>query len=304
MLVSKVEPNYVTIASILPVCARVANLQHGKEFHCYITKHEEFKDYLLLFNSLIDMYARSGKILLAKRLFDSLTNRDEVTYTSLIAGYGIQGEGQTAVDLFEEMIESNIKPDHVTMVAVLSACSHSALVDQGQTLFKKMYNVYNINPRLEHYSCMLDLYARAGLLSKAEGIISTLPYAPTPAMWATVIGGCRIHGNKELGEYAAEKLLEMRLRNVGYYVLMANLYADYGCWEKLAKVRVLMRELGVNKVPGCAWLDVGSGFTEFLAADTRNIKAVKIYNLLDGLSQQLKEAGYIMSSDKDEFMDA
>ncbi|MFS7922781.1 putative tetratricopeptide-like helical domain superfamily [Helianthus anomalus] len=303
MLNSKTEPNYVTIASILPVCARVANLQHGKEFHCYITKHEEFKDYLLLFNSLIDMYARSGKILLAKRLFDSLTNRDEVTYTSLIAGYGVQGEGQTAVDLFEEMIQSNIKPDHVTMVAVLSACSHSALVNQGQTLFKKMYNVYDIKPRLEHFSCMVDLYGRAGLLRKAEEIISTMPYDPTPAMWATIIGACRIHGNRELGEFAGEKLLEMRPRNSGYYVLMANLYADYGCWEKLAEVRVLMRELGVNKVPGCAWLDVGSGFTEFLAADTRNIKAVEMYNLLDGMSEQLKEAGYVMSFDKDELME-
>ncbi|KAJ0768974.1 putative tetratricopeptide-like helical domain superfamily [Helianthus annuus] len=304
MLNSKTEPNYVTIASILPVCARVANLQHGKEFHCYITKHDEFKDYLLLFNSLIDMYARSGKILLAKRLFDSLTNRDEVTYTSLIAGYGIQGDGQTAVDLFEEMIQSNIKPDHVTMVAVLSACSHSALVNQGQTLFNKMYNVYNIKPRLEHFSCMVDLYGRAGLLRKAEEIISTMPYDPTPAMWATIIGACRIHGNRELAEFAGEKLLEMRPRNSGYYVLMANLYADYGCWEKLAEVRVLMRELGVNKVPGCAWLDVGSGFTEFLAADTRNIKAVEMYNLLDGMSEQLKETGYVMSFDKDELMEA
>ncbi|KAK1418210.1 hypothetical protein QVD17_27353 [Tagetes erecta] len=304
MLVSKTEPNYVTIASILPICARVANLQHGKEFHCYIVKREVFRDYLLLFNSLIDMYARSGKISLAKRLFDSLTRRDEVTYTSLIAGYGIQGEGLMAVDLFEEMIQSNIKPDHVTMVAVLSACSHSALVNQGQTLFEKMYSVYDINPRLEHFSCMVDLYGRAGLLGKAVGIISTMPYDPTPAMWATVIGACRIHGNKELGEFAAEKMLEMRPRSSGYYVLMANLYADFGCWEKLAKVRILMRELGVNKVPGCAWLDVGSGFTKFLAADTRNIKAVEMYNLLDGLSKQLKEAGYIMSYDKDECMEA
>ncbi|KAL8225860.1 hypothetical protein R6Q57_018417 [Mikania cordata] len=302
MLISNVEPNYVTIASILPVCARVANLQHGKEFHCFITKHKGFKDYLLLFNSLIDMYARCGKILLAKRLFDSLKYRDVVTYTSLIAGYGIQGEGQMAVDLFEEMIRSNIKPDHVTMVAVLSACSHSALVDQGQALFEKMYFVYDRTPRLEHFSCMVDLYGRAGLLGKAEGILSTMPYDPTPAMWATIIGACRIHGNKELGEFAAEKMLEMRPRNSGYYVLMANLYADYGCWEKLAKVRILMRELGVNKVPGCAWLDVGSGFTEFLVSDTRNIKAIEMYDMLDGLGKQLKEAGYIVSCDKDELM--
>lgn len=302
MLLSKIEPNFVTIASILPLCARVANLHHGKEFHCYTVKHEEFEDYLLLFNSLIDMYARSGKILHARKLFDSLTKKDEVTYTSLIAGYGIQGDGQTAIELFEEMIRSNIKPDHVTMVAVLSACSHSALVDQGQTLFKNMSSVYGIVPRLEHFSCMIDLYGRVGLLGKAERIIRTMPYDPTPAMWATVIGGCKIHGNKELGEFSAEKLLEMRPRNSGYYVLVANLYADFRCWEKLAKVRVLMREMGVNKVPGCAWLDVGGGFTRFLVADTKNTKAIAMYTLLDRLSMHLKEAGYIMSQDKDEFM--
>ncbi|XP_023764949.1 pentatricopeptide repeat-containing protein At1g71490 isoform X1 [Lactuca sativa] len=302
MLLSSVDPNYVTIASILPLCARVANLQHGKEFHCYITRHEGFKDYLLLFNSLIDMYARSGKILLAKRLFDSLPKKDEVTYTSLIAGYGIQGEGKTAVDLFEEMIRCNIKPDHVTMVAVLSACSHSALVDQGRTLFENMSSVYGIVPRLEHFSCMVDLYGRAGLLGKAEETMRKMPYEATPAMWATVIGGCRIHGKKELGEMAAEKLLELRPRNSGYYVLVANMYADSGSWEKLGKVRVLMRELGVSKVPGCAWLDVGGRFMRFLVADTKNVKAFEIYPLLDGLSQQLKEAGYLMSDDKDEVM--
>lgn len=304
MLLSKVDPNYVTIASILPLCARVANLQHGKEFHCYITRHEEFKDYLLLFNSLIDMYARTGKILLAKRLFDSLAKKDEVTYTSLIAGYGIQGDGKMAVELFEEMIRCNIKPDHVTMVAVLSACSHSALVDQGQTLFEKMSCVYRIVPRLEHFSCMVDLYGRAGLLGKAEEIMRKMPYEPTAAMWATVIGGCRIHGNKELGELAGEKLLEMRPRNSGYYVLVANMYADSGCWQKLGEVRMLMREMGVNKVPGCAWLDVGGGFMRFLVADMKNIKTVEIYGLLDGLSKQLKEAGYVISDDKDEVMDA
>ncbi|XP_071691626.1 pentatricopeptide repeat-containing protein At1g71490-like [Rutidosis leptorrhynchoides] len=304
MLLSKVEPSYVTIASILPLCARVANLQHGKEFHCYVIKHEEFQNYLLLFNSLIDMYARSGKILLARRLFNSLTKKDEVTYTAMIAGYGIQGDGRMAVDLFDEMIRSNIMPDHVTMVAVLSACSHSALVDQGQTLFNKMRDEYGIVARLEHHACMVDLYGRAGLLDKAEETIRTMPYKPTPAMWATVIGGCRIHGHEELGKFAGEKLLEMRPRSSGYYVLVANMYAEFGWWEKLAEVRVLMRELGVNKVPGCAWLDVGDGFTEFSVADTKNVKAVEIYDMLDGLSEQLKEAGYIMSDEKDEVMEA
>ncbi|KAG6656266.1 hypothetical protein I3843_04G009900 [Carya illinoinensis] len=297
MLLSRIEPNYVTIASILPLCARVANLQHGKEFHCYITKREGFKGYLLLWNALVDMYARSGKVIEARRVFDSLSERDEVTYTSLIAGYGMQGEGEAALKVFEEMKVSRTKPDHITMVAVLSACSHSGLVVQGQRIFEKMPAVYGISPRLEHYSCMVDLFGRAGLLNKAKEIITTMPCRPTPAMWATLLGACRIHGNTDIGEWAAQKLLEMRPKNSGYYVLIANMYAAAGCWNNLAKVRTSMRDLGVKKAPGRAWIDVGMGFSPFGVGDTSNPYAQEIYTLLDGLTELMKDAGYVASED-------
>ncbi|XP_041009096.1 pentatricopeptide repeat-containing protein At1g71490-like [Juglans microcarpa x Juglans regia] len=297
MLLSRIEPNYVTIASILPLCARVANLQHGKEFHCYITKREEFKGYLLLWNALVDMYARSGKVIEAKRVFDALSERDEVTYTSLIAGYGMQGEGHAALKVFEEMKGSGTKPDHITMVAILSACSHSGLVVQGQRIFEKMPTVYGINPRLEHYACMVDLFGRAGLLNKAKEIITTMPYRPTPAMWATLLGACRIHGNTDIGEWAAQKLLEMRPKNSGYYVLIANMYAASGCWNNLAKVRTSMRDLGVKKAPARAWVDVGMGFSPFGVGDTSNPYAQEIYTLLDGLTELMKDAGYVASED-------
>ncbi|XP_031249163.1 pentatricopeptide repeat-containing protein At1g71490 [Pistacia vera] len=293
MLLSGIEPNYVTIASILPLCARVANLQHGKEFHCYLMRREIFKDYLLLWNALVDMYARSGKVVEAKRVFDLMCTRNEVTYTSLIAGYGVQGEGKVALKLFEEMEKFQIKPDHVTMVAVLSACSHSGLVVEGQRLFEKMSIIYGISPCLEHFACMVDLFGRAGMLNKAKQIISKMPYKPTPAMWATLLGACRIHGNTDIGEWAAEKLLETGTENSGYYVLIANMYAAAGCWNKLAEVRTFMRDLGVRKAPGCAWVDVGSGFSPFLVGNTSNLKAKEIYPLLDGLTELMKDVGYV-----------
>ncbi|CAK7327870.1 unnamed protein product [Dovyalis caffra] len=293
MLFSGIEPNYVTIASILPLCARVANLQHGKEFHCYIMRREGFEDYLLIWNSLVEMYARSGKVLAAKRVFDSLRRRDEVTYTSLISGYGIQGEGKTALILFDEMIKHQIKPDQVTMVAVLSACSHSGLVAEGNFLFKKMITVYGIVPGVEHFSCMVDLFGRAGLLRKAKEVIMSMPCRPTTAMWATLIGACRIHGNTEIGEWAAEKLLEMKPENPGYYVLIANMYAAAGRWSKLAEVRTSMRDLGVKKAPGCAWVDVGSGFSPFVVGDTSKLNSNELYVLLEGLSDLMKDAGYV-----------
>ncbi|KAF5176670.1 Pentatricopeptide repeat-containing protein [Thalictrum thalictroides] len=297
MVASGFEPNYVTIASILPLCARVANLQHGKELHCYIVKRGEFQEYLLPWNSLVDMYSKSGKISEARGLFNSMKEKDEVTYTSLIAGLGMQGEGHAAIELFEEMNKRGVKPDHIAMVAVLSACSHSGLVSEGEMLFEKMINVYKINHRMEHFACMADLFGRAGLLRRAVKLITEMPFSASPAMWATLIGACRIHGNTDIGEWAAEKLLEMKPENSGYYVLIANMYAAAGCWSKLAYVRKLMRDFGVRKAPGCTWIDVGNGFHPFVVGDTTNTYVLEIYQLLHGLSKHMNEAGYIACYD-------
>ncbi|OVA11452.1 Pentatricopeptide repeat [Macleaya cordata] len=297
MILTGIQPNYVTVASILPLCARVANLQHGKELHCYIMRHGGFEDYLLLWNSLVDMYSKSGKISEAQKLFDSMIEKDEVTYTSLIAGYGIQGEGHVALKLFEEMNSSRIKPDHIAMVAVLTACSHSGLVSEGQILFEKMISLYGINPEMEHFDCMVDLFGRAGLLRKAADIITIMPFRPSAAIWATLIGACKIHRNTDIGEWAAEKLLEMRPENSGYYILIANMYAAAGCWSKVAKVRTMMRDLGVRKAPGCAWVDVGNGFQLFLVEDRSNQQALEIYRLLEGLAKLMKEDSYVSIED-------
>ncbi|KAL2503670.1 Pentatricopeptide repeat-containing protein [Abeliophyllum distichum] len=167
------------------------------------------------------MYSRSGKVSVARRLFDLLDKRDAVTYTSLIAGYGMQGEGKVALELFEDMISSHIKPDDITIVAVLSACSHSGLVVQGQ---------------------------------KAEEIILMMPYEPTSEMWATLLGACRIHGNTDIGERAAEKLLELKPEHSGYHVLIANMYAAAGSWSKLAGSKDLHERLGCEKG---SWLCLG-----------------------------------------------
>ncbi|KAF8049896.1 hypothetical protein N665_2097s0008 [Sinapis alba] len=299
MMVDGLQPNSITLASILPLCARVANLQHGKEFHCYILRRKCFKDYTMLWNSLVDVYAKSGEIVAAKRVSDSMNERDEVTYTSLIDGYGNQGEGRVALALFNDMIVSGIKPDHITMVAVLSACSHSNLVHEGQRLYKTMQCEYNIRPCLQHFSCMVDLYGRAGLLGEARDIIQRMPYEPSSAMWATLLNACHIHGNTEIGEWAAEKLLEMKPDHPGYYVLIANMYAAAGSWSKLAEVRTFMRDLGVKKAPGSAWIDTGSGFSLFSVGDTSSPRACDTYPLLDGLNQLMKAAaGYAINEEK------
>uniref|UniRef100_J3MK43 Pentatricopeptide repeat-containing protein n=2 Tax=Oryza brachyantha TaxID=4533 RepID=J3MK43_ORYBR len=287
MVCRGVQPNYVTVVTYLALCARVANLQHGQEVHSHIIKHD-FKGYRLLWNSLIDMYSKSGRLFVAQNVFDSMDDRDTISYTSMIAGYGMQGKGTLALQLFEQMIDSGIKPDHIIMVTVLSACSHSGLVPEGEEIFDKMVRSYGIKPQMEHYSCMIDLYARAGLLEKAEEMLGRTPFPPTSTMWAALVGACHDRGNIEIGERAARRLLEMRTENSGHYVLIANMYAAAGCWDELATVRKLMRDLGVTKAPGLAWVDLGNGFTPFLVGDRSNPLAPEIYEVLDELSQEMR----------------
>ncbi|XP_062188569.1 pentatricopeptide repeat-containing protein At1g71490-like [Phragmites australis] len=287
MVCSDVQPNYVTVVTYLALCARVANLQHGRELHTHIIKHG-FKGYRLLWNSLIDMYSKSGRLLVAQNVFDTMDDRDMISYTSMITGYGMQGKGTVALRIFNQMIDSGIMPDDIIMVTVLSACSHSGLVPEGEELFDKMVSSYGIKPQMEHYSCMVDLYARAGLLEKAEEMLNQTPFPATSTMWAALVGACHERGNIIIGERSARRLLEMRTENAGHYVLIANMYAAAGCWNELATVRKLMRDLGVTKAPGLAWADLGNGFTPFLVGDRSNPLAPEIYEVLAELSEQMR----------------
>uniref|UniRef100_A0A804PQD3 Pentatricopeptide repeat-containing protein n=1 Tax=Zea mays TaxID=4577 RepID=A0A804PQD3_MAIZE len=232
MIYSSVFPNDVTVLTMLSLSARFGHLCHGREMHCYIFKHGLGASNILQ-NSLVDMYSKSGQMATANRVFDQMQCQDRHAYTSLILGYGMQREGHLSLKLFDEMIVNNIKVDHVTMVAVLSACSHSGLVAQGQLRFAQMYDVFCIAPRVEHFSCMVDLYCREGLLSMAEEIVNKMPFQPTAAMLATLIEACRIHGKTEIGDRAAKRLLAMRTNNPGKYV--NNLYSLHHGREEFLK---------------------------------------------------------------------
>ncbi|CAL5029333.1 unnamed protein product [Urochloa decumbens] len=254
MIESAVFPNDVTVLTMLSLSARFGHLRHGREMHCYILKHG-LSGCNLLQNSLVDMYSKSRQMAAAQRVFDQMQCQDRHAYTSLILGYGMQREGVVSLKLFDEMIASNVKVDHVTMVAVLSACSHSGLVTQGQLRFAEMIDVFCIAPRVEHLSCMVDLYWREGLLRMAEEIIDKMPFQPTAAMLATLIEACRIHGKTEIGDRAAKRLLAMRTNNPSHYKLVANMYMSAKRWPELAKVRSLMSTMELNMIPAHSLLE-------------------------------------------------
>eukprot|EP01018_Ginkgo_biloba_P016521 Gb_02086 [translate_table: standard] len=286
------KPNLVTIASILPVCARLAILQQGKEIHDYMIR-SGLESYVILGNALIDMYSKCGSVELARRVFDNMSERDVVSWTAMIAGYGMQGNGEDAVKLFNQMQRSGMKPDHIAFVAILSACSHAGMVTEGRQYFDSMRNDYGIIPRMEHYACMVDLLGRAGWLDEAEDFIKKMPLEPSAVVWGSLLGACRIHCNIEVGERVAEHLFKMKPENAGYYVLMSNVYGAARRWDDLAKVRTMMKDQGLKKNPGCTWIVVKNNVHAFLVGDRSHPQSEEIYATLENLSGQMKSAGYV-----------
>ncbi|CAN1815254.1 Pentatricopeptide repeat-containing protein At3g49710 [Linum perenne] len=197
------------------------------------------------------------------------------------------------MQLAEQMIQSNMVPTRITFVALLSACAHTGKVEEGRRYFDMMKHEFGIEPEAEHFSCMIDILSRAGKLGEAERLVETMPFIPGTAEWATLLGACRKHGDTELAEKAANKLLRLEPANATPYVLLANIYTDSGKWEDVAKVRKLMRERGIKKVPGCSWLELQNKVHVFVAEDNSHPMMKQIRDYLNWMVMKIKQAGYV-----------
>ncbi|KAF9595182.1 hypothetical protein IFM89_037611 [Coptis chinensis] len=206
---SRERPKSSILASVLQVCGGTTDLLHGREVHGHIVRRScsSISDTLLENNALIDMYAKSGDFDSAVTLFKSVTNKNVVTWTTMIMGYGMHGLSREALQLFDEMTKFGIRPDSITFIALLSACSHGKLVEEGKKFYLSMQRDYNIDPEMKHFGCMVDLYGRAGLLEEAHNFIESMPVEPTEFIWAALLSSCRIYKNLDLGEKAAIEAL-------------------------------------------------------------------------------------------------
>ncbi|XP_058070950.1 pentatricopeptide repeat-containing protein At2g13600-like [Magnolia sinica] len=249
------RPNAVTMAIVLPMCARSASLLYGKEAHCYMLKNG-LDEEILVSNGLLDMYSKCGKIRWAERVFDQMATKNRISWTSMIDGYGTHGDGVSAIRIFQQMVkEKNIEPDNVTFVALISACSHAGLVEEGLRYFKTMRQEYGIVPMEENYGCVVDLLARAGRINEAKDIIASMPMKPSASVWGALLGACRIHGHVEEAELVGQFLHELEPNEAGFRTLLSNIYAENGWLDGAADVRRVMRETGVAKRRGCSWLE-------------------------------------------------
>jgi pentatricopeptide repeat protein len=289
--ISEEKPDSATLITVLPACAELGALQHGKWIHAYIIKNG-FELYVSVGTALIDMYAKCGSIESAFQLFDKMCNKDVVSWNAMIAAYGMNGHGEGAVTLFSQMQQAGLMPDHVTFISVLSACSHSGLVDEGRQYFDCMSQDYYITPRMEHYVCMVDLLGRAGFLNEAHNFIKNMPLEPGIGVWGALLFACRIHCNIELGEHVAKLLIELDPRNSGTYILLSSIYATAKRWDDVAKVRSKLKESGLEKSPGRSWIVLKNRVHVFLVGDKSHPQSEKIYAMLKNLTWKMKKAGY------------
>ncbi|KAG6662550.1 pentatricopeptide repeat-containing protein At4g21300 [Carya illinoinensis] len=282
----------VSISAALSACANLPSLQYGKEIHGFMVKGALSSD-LFAESALIDMYAKCGNLNSARLVFNMMGEKNEVSWNSIISAYGNHGCLKDCLSLFNRMLENGILPDHVTFLAIISACGHAGQVDDGARYFYSMTKEYGLPARMEHYACMVDLFGRAGQLNEALEIIKSMPFIPDAGVWGTLLGACRVHGNVELAEIASRHLFDLDPQNSGYYVLLSNLHADTGHWGNVLKIRSLMKERQVQKVPGYSWIDINSTTHIFVAADGSHPQSAEIYSILKSLLLELRKEGYV-----------
>ncbi|XP_011625296.1 putative pentatricopeptide repeat-containing protein At5g37570 [Amborella trichopoda] len=249
-----VRANEIAMVGVVSAASKIGKPEVSDSVSEYL---EVFGIELTVFlaNALIHMYMKCGVMEKAKNVFDEMgESRDIISYSTMIAGLADHGHGFEALGLFENMIKNDLRPNAVTFISVLSACSHAGLVEQGCRYFKIMREDYGVKPSVEHYACLVDLLGRAGMLEEAYELILDMEETPDSAIWGALLGACRLHGNIELGEIVAEKLFELEPDNTGNYVLLAHIYASKEEWAEAERVRRKIRDRGMRKSPGCSWI--------------------------------------------------
>ncbi|KAL8038430.1 hypothetical protein ABFX02_11G106200 [Erythranthe guttata] len=295
-LSSGIKPNEFTFAGVLNACAHQTAEELGRQVHGLMMRIG-FDPTSFAASALVHMYTKCGSVERANRVFNWLPKPDLVSYTSLINGYAQNGQPHEALKLFDSLVKSGNKLDHVTFVGVLSACTHAGLVDKGLEYFYSITEKHELSHTSDHYACVVDLLSRSGRFKEAEDIIKKMPMKPDKFLWASLLGGCRIHGNYELAERAAEALFQIEPENAATYVTLANIYATAGKWGEVANVRKLMDEKGVVKKPGMSWINIKKKVHVFLVGDQSHLKSREIFDFLGEVSKRMKEEGYVPHTD-------
>ncbi|XP_073146534.1 pentatricopeptide repeat-containing protein At1g08070, chloroplastic-like [Henckelia pumila] len=289
---ANVEPNEVTMVSVLSSCAALGALETGKWVHSYIKK-KNLKLSINLGTTLLDFYAKCGCVDSAMEVFKDMPSRNVWSWTALIQGLANSGRGNTALDFYHLMLQEKVKPNEVTFVAVLCACSHAGLVDEGWGYFVSMSRDFSITPRIEHYGCLVDILSRAGLIEDAYEFIKNMHVKPNALVWRTLLSSCKVHKHIEIGEEAFKHVISLEPAHSGDYILLSNLYASVGRLADAKRLRNEMKVQGVKKDPGCSFIELDGVVHEFLAEDNRHPQSKEIYRSVEDMIEKIKTAGYV-----------
>ncbi|KAL0725228.1 hypothetical protein Bca4012_039827 [Brassica carinata] len=286
----------IALSSILSAVANLSALMKGREIHGYLLR----KGFCLegsIAVAVVDMYACCGDLQSANAVFDRIERKGLLQYTSMINAYGMHGCGKASVELFDKMRQQNVSPDHVSFLALLYACSHAGLLDEGRRFLKIMEHEYKLEPWPEHYVCLVDMLGRANCVLEAFEFVKMMKTEPTTEIWCALLAACRSHSEKEVGEIAAQKLIELEPKNPGNLVLVSNVFAEQGRWDDVANVREKMKANGLEKHPGYSWIEIGGKVHRFTARDKSHPETKVIYEKLSKVTRKLeREAGYVANT--------
>lgn len=289
MQIRKVKPDIYAVVTLLTGCAQLGALEQGKWIHEYIIGNNLRID-AIVGTALIDMYSKCGCIDKSLEIFRGLKGKDTALWTSIICGLATNGKTRIALDLFSEMKLAGFRPDDITFIGVLTACSHGGFVNEGRNYFNSMKNIYQIEPKLEHYGCFVDLLGRAGQLVEAERLLEQVPEKNDGILiplYGTLLSACRTYGYFEMAERLARKLTKIENKDSGVHTLMANMYASVERWEDVTMVREKMKSLGVKKSPGCSSIEIDGKVHEFLVGDLSHPEMNEVHLMLETIARSM-----------------
>ncbi|XP_054783116.1 LOW QUALITY PROTEIN: pentatricopeptide repeat-containing protein At4g01030, mitochondrial [Prosopis cineraria] len=291
MQAENVKPNSTTICSLLSACAGLSFLKKGEEIHCLSIRL--VLDDIYAATALIDMYSKAGRLKVAIDIFSRIQNKTRPCWNCMMMGYAIYGHGEEVMTLFDELCKTGIQPDSITFTALLSGCKNSGLIDEGWKCFDSMKTDYNLNPTIEHYSCMVDLLGKAGYLDEAWDFIQTMPIKPDASIWGALLASCRIYNNMKLAEVAAKNLFELEPQNSSNYVLMMNLYSALNHWEDVERLKESMIARGLKIPHVWSWTQVNQTIHLFSTEGKPHPEEGDIYFELYHLISEIRKLGYV-----------
>ncbi|KAL0453084.1 UNVERIFIED_CONTAM: putative pentatricopeptide repeat-containing protein [Sesamum latifolium] len=289
--VEGLEVNDFTFSSVIRVCGNSTLFELGKQMHglCLKLSYDETS---FVGSALISMYSKSGMIEGAYRVFNEVSDKNLGMWNAMLIACAQHAETKSVFELFKKMENAGMKPNFITFLCILYACSHAGLVKEGKHYFGMMKE-YGIEPGSQHYASMVDLLGRAGKLQEAMKLIEEMPMEPTESVWGALLTGCRIHGNAELASSVADRVFELGPVSPGLHVLLSNAYAAAGRYQEAAKARKMLKDRGQKKETGLSWVEEGNRIHTFAAEDRRHEFSEEIYRKLEELGEDMERAGYV-----------